>query len=510
MKSSKFVDISALCQVIGTIYKNPSLLEQDDKYKFNRQDFCDNFHQAIFSTIYNVWQLGAKEITIHAIEDYLASHPKQQAEYKVHNGAEYIIKCGENANIMTFPYYYKRMKKLSLLRAYESMGMELDWLYDPDELNTKKKEAQESWFENATLSEIADKINEKVDAIKIEFADCTDSSIIKIGTGLDDLIESLKQTPALGYPLFGPYINTITRGARGGKLFLRSAATGVGKTRSMAADACFIGCSQMYSLKEKRWISIGAAQPTMFIATEQEIDEIQTICLSFIAGVDEEHILTNNYFVGEEERIAKAVQILKQSKIDFKCMPDFSMLDIENAIKKGIRENGTQYVFFDYIHSSATILTEIGGKSGVKGLREDNVLFLLASKLKDIAVQYGVFILSSTQLNTTYTDTDTPDQNCLRGSKAIADRIDWGSIMMDVTANDLEKIKPFCTKNGLALPNVKMSVYKNRQGRWKSIYLWMVADKSTCRYETIFVTDFMFQLVEMEDLKIKVEEESAF
>lgn len=398
MKNSKFVDISCLCQVIGTIFTNPKILEQEDKYKFNKEDFCDSFHQTVFSSIYNIWQLGAKEITLPAIEDYLATRPKQQAEYKTHNGAEYILRCAENANVNTFAYYYNRMKKLSLLRAYEDMGMNLDWLYNPDSFDAKEKEKQEEWLDNATLENIANKIDDKIDAIRSEFAEGAEDRGVQIGSGIDELLDSFKETPALGYPLYGDYINTVTRGARLGKFFLRSAATGVGKTRSMIADACYIGCSQMYDLAQNKWITIGACQPVLFIATEQDLMECQTMCLAFLAGVDEEHILTNSYFVGEEERIAKAAQLLKQSKVRFECMPDFSMSDIENTIKKNIREYNIEYCFFDYIHSSATILTEVGGKSGVKNLREDNVLFLLASKLKDIAVQYGVFVLSSTQL----------------------------------------------------------------------------------------------------------------
>ena len=66
---------------------------------------------------------------------------------------------------------------------------------------------------------------------------------------------------------------------------------------------------------------------------------------------------------------------------------------------------------------------EVDGKSGVSGLKEHNVLFLLSSSLKDIAVQNDIFILSSTQLNAQYTETETPDQNLLRGAKAIADKI---------------------------------------------------------------------------------------
>ena len=65
----------------------------------------------------------------------------------------------------------------------------------------------------------------------------------------------------------------------------------------------------------------------------------------------------------------------------------------------------------------------------------------MSSKLKDIAIQYGVFVLSSTQLNADYQVSETPDQNLLRGSKAIADRIDWGGIMLEVRKEDIEKIK---------------------------------------------------------------------
>lgn len=54
---------------------------------------------------------------------------------------------------------------------------------------------------------------------------------------------------------------------------------------------------------------------------------------------------------------------------------------------------------FDYIHSSMKILEEITRRSGGVKLREDNVLFILATKLKDLCNQYGVFILTGTQLN---------------------------------------------------------------------------------------------------------------
>ena len=511
MKSNKYAEIPNLVQVIGCIFKNPKLLERDDKYKFNEQDFYDEFHQLVFGCMYNLWQLGAKEITLPAIEDYLTQRPKALAIYKTNKGPEFILKAAEMANVNTFDYYYNRMKKMSLLRAYEEMGMDLTWLYNPDEvMDMKRKQAQEDWLDNATLADIYNKINDKIDSIKLQYVENVTDGGCQIGEGIDELIDSFAETPAVGYPLYDIYTSTTARGARLGKFYLRSAATNVGKTRAMVGDACFIGCSQMWSLKENKWVTTGACQSVLFIATEQTLDEIQISAVACISGVEEDHIVMHEYFTGEWERIVKAKQLLKQSKIQFICMPDFSMDDVENMIKKHIRENQVEYIFFDYIHSSAKILTEIGGKSGVKNLREDNILFLLASKLKDIAVEYGVFVLSSTQLNADYQTSETPDQNLLRGSKAIADRIDWGGIMLETTKEDREKVEAFCKKNSLPIPNVKMSIYKNRANKWKGIYLWMSTQTGICRFETLFVTDWACNIIEMPLLNIKVEEASAF
>ena len=75
--------------------------------------------------------------------------------------------------------------------------------------------------------------------------------------------------------------------------------------------------------------------------------------------------------------------------------------------------------FHDYIHTSLKILEEITRRSGGVKLREDNILFMLSIRLKDICNKYGVFIMSATQLNGDYQTSETPDQNLLRGAKAL-------------------------------------------------------------------------------------------
>ena len=150
------------------------------------------------------------------------------------------------------------------------------------------------------------------------------------------------------------------------------------------------------------------------------------------------------------------------------------------------------------------ILSEVTSKTGIKGLREDNVLFMISIRLKDLCNQYGIFILSSTQLNAEYTSARQYDRDLLRGAKSIADKIDCGMIMLEVSQEDLASLDTILKKGNYEKPVIKMSIYKNRRGRYKSILLWCKADRGTCRVEPMFATNYQYELISMEDTKINV------
>ena len=503
---SRYIDTPATIQVIGNIYNNPNILD-NEKYKFNEEDFPQDFHKIIFGTIFNLHQLGAKEISINTIEDYLYNRPTSYGIYQTNKGREYLEQISQNSSLATFEYYYFRIKKMTLLRMYDKAGLDLKWLYDIDNiLDTKKKQAQEDWLDNTSLEDIADTIDKKINEIKLKYVDGTDEDYVQAGNNIDELIDRLQKNPEIGYPLYGPLINTITRGARLKKFYLRSAATGVGKTRAMIADACNIACDDIYNIKENKWEQNGTREPTLYITTEQEVDEIQTMMLAFLSGVNEAHIIYNRYEEGELDRVKYAAKKIKTSPLHIKRLPDFSLQDIENAIKFGIHEWGIRYVFFDYLHTSLKILSEVSSKAGIKGLREDNVLFMIAIRLKDLCNEYGVFIMTSTQLNSDYTTAQQYDQNLLRGAKSIADKIDFGAIMLQTSQEDKEALKPILLKQNFEEPTIKISIYKNRRGQYKDILLWCKADRGICRIEPMFCTTYQYEIVDIPDLKIKVNE----
>ena len=93
----------------------------------------------------------------------------------------------------------------------------------------------------------------------------------------------------------------------------------------------------------------------------------------------------------------------------------------------------------------------------------------------------------------------------------VARKIDAGMIMLEVSQDDLKALDLLMKQNNLPKPQIKMSVYKNRRGRYKDVLLWCVADRGTCRIEPVFVTDYQYKLIDIPVYKVNVKEpKSAF
>ena len=494
---SKYYDSPTAIQVIGCILNNPKLLEQEDKYTFRDEDFCNELHKVIFGATYRLKNEGAEKITRRVIENYLQDKPKWFGIYQANNGAQWMHNAWLNADVENFDYYYQRLKKMTLLRTYDEIGLDVSWIYDPDNIeDNRKKKRQEEYLEEKTLSELADEIDNKVLRVREMVIDNDEDESVSLGQGLRDLTKKLETKPILGLPLWDRYYSEITLGARRGCFYLRSAGTGVGKTRCAMADACFLACDKYFDTTKKQWVSLGDSCPTVFISIELDVEELQTMALAFVAGVPENHIIKNEMSFEEKERVQQAIPIIERSKLYIEYLPDYDMKDIENCIKRNLRVHKAQYIFFDYVATSMKIIEQVSRASGGMRLREDQVLLLLSTKLKEIATTYNVFIMSATQINGEFKHEKILDQTMLAGAKSIANKIDVGSIMVDCTPEDLKDIEGLTKQNPeLGIPNVKMSVYKNRRGEWYNIVLWIKADKSTCRYKTLFVTDYKYNLI---------------
>jgi len=497
-------DKRAILQCIGCIIQNPSLLED---YPLEKEDFSvEAFHEIVFACIYNLYNKGVEVIDCFAIDSFLSNYEKQYKIFndKDNNGINYIndaIALCEPAN---FQYNYKRLKKFSYLRFLERQGFDTRVLYDSTVVEPVAQEKEMAKLDNTSIDDMIDLVDSMLVAeARLRYSSSFVSRGQLAGKGMKELKEKLKEAPEMGIPLQSKIMNTIARGSRLKKVYLRSSDSGGGKTRLAIGDMCCYSIPWFYDYK-KGWVHTGFSEPSLFISTELEEDEIQTIIMAYISGVNEGHILDGEYEEGEEERVDQAIEYIKSAPFYIEFMPDFDIKDIENIIKKYKREKGVKYVSFDYIHTSIKLLTEISSVSKGVRMREDQVLFLLMDRLKNMANTLGVHIDTSTQVTGEYKDVKEKDNRILRGAKSLSDRVDLGVISLQPSQSELEGIKPILAKMVASkTPNLIQHVYKVRRGKLTKVRVWQYVDLGTCRVEDLFVTTNDFKLIPVEKTTIE-------
>lgn len=92
----------------------------------------------------------------------------------------------------------------------------------------------------------------------------------------------------------------------------------------------------------------------------------------------------------------------------------------------------------------------------------------------------------------------------------VVKKIDYGSHILPVSEEDLTSLSNVLSQFP-KVPNNKISVYKNRRGRYTGIYLWTYSNLGTCRIQPMFATDWNYNLINIDNIRVEeIEEESAF
>jgi len=501
-------DKRAYLNTIGCLLQDSSLIDDIDR-PLDRTDFdTEKFHELLFVAIYNLYMQGCTTINEFTIDSYLSNFKDQYEIFQTNNGIDYLSTARDMATLENYDYYYHRLRKYSLLRYYEKQGLDTRFIYDNTQTESNKIEAEQSKLDNYTEFEIIEQV-EALFVVNPNMRYCTNtlSTDIQAGKGMGDLIAELMETPDVGLPLNSIALNTIARGARLGCLYMRSAPQAGGKSRLAAADACKIAVPYYYDIKKKKFIHTGFCEPTVYFTTEMAVDEIQTLFIAAVSKVNEEHILFGAYEENELERVLQAIEYIESSPLYIVHIPDFSIEDIKNQIKKYNREFSVNYFFFDYIHTSLRLMAEVNGRSGM-GLKEHQLLLVFATELKTIAQQLNVFIFTSSQLNGEAQNAQYKDQNLLSGAKSLANKVDLGVISMAPTKAELKKIEPVLHKFiKMSQPNLCHWIYKVRRGKLTRIIIWSKVDLGTMTEESLFATTYDFELISIDFTKIEQVEE---
>lgn len=504
---SALTDKNAILQVIGCLIKAPVLLA-DSKYIITKKDFDVPLANMIFQVINNLFSnYRMNEISIVDIDNYLQQMEGAYDNFKKQNGIQYLNDCIELSNLNSFDFYYNRMKKFSALRALKKDGFNIKNFYDEEELNVVKQEKQIQKLDEMSIEDIFDYYLKDINDLQCDYICKDDTEQGRISDGVEKLLDELEQNPEIGIPLQGKIYNTLTRGARLKKFYLISGASGTGKTRQMVGHACVIAYPERYNIKLKKWTKVGEGQKILFFATEMEKEEIQTMILAHLSAVNEDKILNNKYENPEEkQRVRDAIKVLEkyQDNFIFVRVGDPSIAQIKTLIRQQVLEYDIQYVFYDYIFSSPGLLKEYRDLN----LREDVILMMASIALKDLANELEIFVMSGTQLNEKWKEyKGIRDYNLIRGSKAIADKIDVGGISLPLTQEEHDNVDQIARKLNLDLPTQVQDMYKIRRGKYNRVRIWSRVDLGTCRTEDLFLTDQNFNYIPITTNKYIFEDE---
>lgn len=287
-------------------------------------------------------------------------------------------------------------------------------------------------------------------------------------------------------------------------LFLVSDFVVTHNTRRQAELSCRTAVGEYYDTTKYNWVQTGIHVPALFISIELELPEVQTMWMSCISGVPEHHILDGRYEKGEEDRVRRAAQLMKNSQLYFVRISDYNMDDIENIIKKYYQMYGVQYFFYDYLASSIRILAEGANKTRISGLREDQILLMFITRLKELCIRLNIFIWTATQLSSDWKSAKEADQQLLRGAKAISDKVDNGAILLPVREADKSVIAAHIAKGFELEPTHVIHIYKVRRGRFNNIRIYIHFDRATCRTTDCFITNNEGVIVDVNDTNVEL------
>ena len=469
--------------------KHPQYLSESDKYQLTLDDFYYKLDKYIFAALENLYRGGANKIQPIDVENYLQTNGAASVIFKKNNGIEYLQDAEYLAEVQNFDYYYTRLKKINLLNRLQEEGFNTSEYYIEDLTNPKALDVNKN-FETLEIDDILESVKRKVLGLENQFTQHEVTQTESAFEGILDIIDGARENIDIGAPVQGEILNEVMSGARLGTFIVRSAASGTGKTRQAVGDACYIAYPFRYEPFSKKWEQIGSGRKVMFIATEQTIGEIQKMSLAYLTGFNESKFRYGNFTSEEERIIRQAVWIMEQYKDNFYIvqMPSPRIDLVKNLVREQVLLHGIEYVFYDYIFISPSLLSEFKGVS----LRNDEILLMFSTALKELAVELNICVFSSTQVNANAdSNVNIRNESSIAGSRAIINKADIGMVMARPTKEEID----FFASAGEAIPTIVTDVYKVRSGMWTQVRIWSVIDLGNLRKKDLYITDSRLEII---------------
>lgn len=495
-------DKSTISQVLGGLIQHPQLLSEVDKYSLSMADFSNSFERYIFSAIANLYAQGVTKIDPIDIVNYLESNAAAAKIFERGGGIEYLQDCIDFSNYENFGYYYTRLKKLNLLKDLKKQGFDVSDFYMEDLSHPDSTEIN-NHFEELTPKDICDGIKRKLIGLESQYASPEEVKTESVAMGMRELVRSMNESISIGLPLQGHIYNKVLGGAEKGALTIRSGCSGLGKTRQAVADACYLAFPLRYNRKTREWEQKGNSENVLFIITEQTFVQIRKMILAYLTDINESRFKLGSFTAEEEKLIDQAIAVIEKYSANFTIlqMPNPTIELVKTLVRENCLTRNIQYVFYDYIFIGPSLLNEFRGYS----LRNDELLLMFATALKDLAVELNVAMFTSTQVNASADDNkNIRNEASLAGGRATINKADNGAIMARPTSEEIEALEPLIKNSGI--PNVVTDIFKCRSGEWTQVRIWSIVDLGRMKKEDLFITDARLEPIinfDMEDTQVQ-------
>ena len=472
--------------------KRPMLLSEVDKYSLTIMDFNTRFERYVFSAIKGLYEQGASIIEPIDVANFLEMDDVGKKTFENNNGVEYLQDILDFSSVENFEYYYSKLKKINLLRDLKRQGFDTSCFYEEDLTNPKSLEVN-AQFENLTTKDICDEIKKRLIKLEADYAQTGDIETYRIADGMRDFIYEMNDTISVGLPLQGHIYNKVFSGAERGALTIRSGSSGLGKTRQAIGDACYLAYPIRYNSQRYEWEIRGSCEKVLFIITEQTVPQIKKMILAYLSDINESRFKLGNFNQDEEERLNKAVDIMEKyaDNLIIMKMPNPTIGSLKTMIRENCLTKNISYVFFDYIFINPGLLKEFSGFA----LRNDELLLLMSTALKDLAVELNVSVITSTQVNASADDNkNIRNEASLAGGRSTINKADNGAIMARPTNEELETLQSAIAQYGT--PNIVTDIFKARSGEWTQVRIWSQVNLGTMKKKDLFITDSRLEPLE--------------
>ena len=481
-------------QILGCLMKKPQLLSEVDKYSFILTDFSTRFERSIFMAINGLYRNGATKIQPIDIENFLEADQVSAKAFKDKNGIEYLQDIIELSEVDNFDFYYNRFKKFNLLKDLKKQGFDVSEFYCEDLTNPKAEEINQA-FNFLFPKDITDTVRKKLLGIESKYETTDEVEIESAATGIENLVNELGAAYEIGMPVQGNIYNQVIDGAKKGTLTIRSAASGVGKTSNAIADACYLAYPFRYNALTCEWEQVGNSEKVLFIVTEQRFKEVRLMILAYLTDINRSRFKYADFSDRESAVITQAIHLMEkyEENLILVKMPNPTIESVKTVVRENCIIHDIGYVFYDYIFIGPSLLNEFKGFA----LRNDEVLLMFATALKDLAVELDVAMFTSTQLNAKGDDNkDIRNEGTLAGGRSTINKADNGAVMARPTKEELEILEPLYENDPDRKPNLVTDIFKVRSGEWTQVRIWSDMNLGTLKKKDLFITDSRMEPVE--------------